>query len=378
VSADQSVYLTAMATRQERSRRLGVEESYQFLRWVDRKVEACKMTKQRGEGGQSIYAPPEDAVVRVLAHNETETTNSRLHFYEVFTGLLKHEGHIVKGVRRLASAGPEAQEERPSSYLKERLLKAPDISIEEAKRLQLLINRKADGAGDFAKLERFNFLRFYKLRSLDGAFLDVYGGRHLDSLTFLLQVVDPTYRFPQDEIGRAKSQPLMAKLAREVLLALGLDHPLDHEHVTEVLGTLRPKLVETKYFRDYGRCVRLFNERAGLPLDLDNQNAVSHALNHIFNRMGLHLLHHKLGRQPTADKVTKRREFLYGGWQVEYESTSRRGASLGVRHMIQLLKLQVRASPLLMRSLDSSLRRVVESVLFRYRHLVEAPCKLAV
>jgi hypothetical protein len=149
------------------SRRETVEEVYQLMRWAGNSAGSClpKIT-QRGEGGLLEYIPPEDPVARLLAHNDAETTNGQTHFYEVFTELLKSEGHIVRGVLQLPSGqlkdggDVEREETRPTSFLKQRLLEATDISNEEFRRIERLVQKQAHQEGDIAKLDRFTLVRF--------------------------------------------------------------------------------------------------------------------------------------------------------------------------------------------------------------------------
>jgi hypothetical protein len=192
----------------------------------------------------------------------------------------------------------------------------------------------------------------------------VYGGKPQESLTFLLQVVNPFYQYGTKEIGRASYRPIEVQIAREILFTLGLKHPLDYEHISEPLEILESKLLATRYFREYEKCVRLFDTRAKRLVDVRDRKGVTHALNHIFKKMGLRISLCKAGREKTADPVTRKREYIYGGWQVDYDP---RGM-LGVKHMGQLLKLKVMASPELANSLDSKIRVFVDTI---YKELVD-------
>jgi hypothetical protein len=148
------------------SRRETVEEVYQFMRWAGNSAGSClpKIT-QRAEGGLLEYIPPEDPVARLLAHNDAETTNGQTHFYEVFTELLKSEGHIVRGVLQLPSGqledgGDVDQEEtRPTSFLKQRLPEATDISSEEFRRIERLVQKRAHQEGDIGQIHSRSLLQ---------------------------------------------------------------------------------------------------------------------------------------------------------------------------------------------------------------------------
>ncbi|GAQ93143.1 hypothetical protein KFL_013220010, partial [Klebsormidium nitens] len=186
-------------------------------------------------------------------------------------------------------------------------------------------------------MDRFKLLRFYTIRRLSEEFLDVYGAKPLESLTFLLQVIDRFHQWDITDIGRASYRPVEVHITREILSTLGLAHPLDHEHISEPLETLAPKLLVTKYFKEYDSCVHLFDTRAKRTLvDVRDRKAVTHALNHIFKKMGLRISLSQAGRETSVDPVTEKRARIYEGWQVEYDP---RGM-LGVKHMAQLLKLQ--------------------------------------
>jgi hypothetical protein len=276
-----------MAPRRAAFRRLGVEETYQFLRWVDGKLGnvaarktrqrgdagepeyipaefAAGQIRQRGEGGVSEFVPAEDAVIRLFAHNEAETRNGATHFYEDFTDIVAREGHVVRGVRGWAEEGDGAElsNPRPMNHLVTMLLEAPDITSEEFARIEEAVRKNRDREGDKAKLERFILTRFYGLSRLDENFLGIFGGYPLESLTFLHQVVDPSFDHDFAEVGRTSFPPLIAEIARELMSVLGFAHPLDYEHVTPAFATIRSALMSTVYFRDYARNVLLFDSRA--------------------------------------------------------------------------------------------------------------------
>jgi hypothetical protein len=349
---EEELYCTDMAPRRAAFRRLGVEETYQFLRWVDGKLGnvaagktrqrgdagepeyipaefAAGRIRQRGEGGVSEFVPAEDALIRLFPHNEAETRNGATHFYEEFTDIVAREGHVVRGVRTLARGwaeeddGAELSNPRPTNHLVTMLLEAPDITSEEFARIEEAVRKNRDREGDKAKLERFILTRFYGLSRLDEKFLGIFGGYPLESLTFLHQVVDPSFDHDFAEVGRTSFPPLMAEIARELMSVLGFAHPLHYEHVTPAFATIRSALMSTVYFRDYARNVLLFDSRARSTRVLKDQKSATHALNHVMIKMGLRVTAVRLGRETKADEATKKRGRRYGGWRLQYEPTVR-------------------------------------------------------
>jgi hypothetical protein len=394
---------------------LGVEETYQFLRWVDGKLcnvaelktrqrgdagepeyipaeFAAGRIRQRGEGGVSKFVPAEDAVIRLFAHNEAETRNGATHFYEEFTDIVAREGHMVRGVRTLARGwaeegnGAELSNPRPTNHLVTMLLEAPDITSEEFARIEKAVRKNRDREGDKAKLERFLLTRFYGLSRLDEKFLGIFGGYPLESLTFLHQVVDPSFNHDFAEVGRTSFPPLMAEIARELMSVLvtpiwsiGIAHPLDYEHVTPAFATIRSALMSTVYFRDYARNVLLFDSRARSTRVLKDQKSATHALNHVMIKMGLRVTAVKLGRETKADEATKKRGRRYGGWRLQNEPTSKSMPVVGppgVMYMAQLLKLRVRSSRRLEMRISHALRAFLDNVPPMFEGFVEAPCAI--
>jgi hypothetical protein len=91
--------------------------------------------------------------------------------------------------------------------------------------------------------ERVYLAEFCGVRHVNGDFLDTSGTIPVYATTFLKQVVDEGFTSDRGEMD----SPPMAAMARELLQVLGFATPLDHDHVTATLKTLRPALASTAF-----------------------------------------------------------------------------------------------------------------------------------
>jgi hypothetical protein len=367
---DGRAYLTEMSTKSHRPPRLGIEETFQWFLWGDR-----KLARRRIQGFCN------DAVTRLLAHNEKEVFNGATHFYEEFTELLQSDGHIVKGVRveEIAEEEALAIEAQPrGKVLLEQMIGAPDITPAQFAEIEARVLKNRDVEGEKVQLEKYKLAKFYGLPRLCEGFLETFGVYPNRNITFLLQVVDPGYSYDEMEIGRQRYPPLMSALAEEVLQVLRFAHPLDHEHITPTLDILRPALASTAYFSDYSNNAKLFHARASGNSDvLAFQKSATIALNHVFAALGLRLKSQTLGRKEVKDDKEdgkkRRRLHVYGGWYVERGHGSRTlpvTGPPGSDLMTQLLKLQLEGSPDLKGRISRELREHVDGVDFRWPELV--------
>lgn len=229
-------------------------------------------------------------------------------------------------------------------------------------------------------MEKFQLARFYDVPNLSEEFLRTFGPKPIHALDFLEQVVDRDFKYDRNEIGRHMYPPHMAAMARELLAVMGFKHALDAAHETDSLGTLRPRLAKTAFFRDYSEIVKLFHYRAASVSDvLGCQKTVTIALNHVFSTLGLRLEARKLGRSEMRDAQSledgkRKRIYHYGGWFLSREPlrTTRpvRGPS-GVNLMAQLFKLRLADSEALKVRIPALLREYMEGVPFQWPELVQ-------
>ena len=196
---DGGAYLTEMSTKSRRPPRLGLEETFQWFLWGDRNL-----------AQRRIQGFCDDAVTRLLAHNEKEVFNGATHFYEEFTELLQSDGHIVKGVRVEEIAEGEALviEARPrGKYSLEQMIGAPDITPAQFAEIEARVIKNRDMRGERVQLEKYKLAKFYGLPRLSQGFLETFGVYPNRNITFLLQVVDPGYSYDEVEIGRPRYLP---------------------------------------------------------------------------------------------------------------------------------------------------------------------------
>eukprot|EP00243_Klebsormidium_subtile_P006430 TRINITY_DN272_c0_g1_i6.p1 TRINITY_DN272_c0_g1~~TRINITY_DN272_c0_g1_i6.p1 ORF type:complete len:408 (+),score=107.88 TRINITY_DN272_c0_g1_i6:184-1407(+) len=280
-----------------------LRETLAYLSFCETKrTEPLRTVRVQAQDLGTVHIKDHD-FLRTLAHTEVERRNSDTRFLHEFRAQIAKAGHTLEIV--LPKEEGASTRLLPSTFDLQRLFSARGLRADEYSELREKRNFGRDEGDEKLAVARYECLEFYGLKQVpswtdfNDFFVTLACKRvkqpFYGELTFLLKVLVEGQNLEEGGLGKVMHDGPMADVAREIIKAMGLEHPFDMRPTRSLKGEgLRDTLLSTAFFKrkDYSIAGKWASELfGGIRFPPHNEEwtgeRLRDALNKLWGHMGL-------------------------------------------------------------------------------------------